>query len=74
VKRVHEGCGTDNPFPKWFLWAASSSGAMLSMVLVLATGSWWGELGWLATPAVLSPWAWWEFVHAPSKMYRTWWP
>jgi membrane protein implicated in regulation of membrane protease activity len=75
LHREHVGCGLSNPFAsKLLVWAASFGAGIMSAVLVLATGSWWYELVWLALPAVLGPMLWWEFVHKPSKMYVTWWP
>jgi hypothetical protein len=72
--RKHEGCGIRNPWSKSYIWATSFVGVILSFVLVMTTGSWWGELGLLILPVLLLPVLWWEFVHAPSKMYKTWWP
>jgi hypothetical protein len=71
----HVGCGTENPFaPTWLIYGAVWSAALLSGLMVIVTGSWWWELGWLLMPVLLSPSIWWELRHSPGKMYRTWWP
>jgi hypothetical protein len=74
MKRIHEGCGMKNPWPTWFIWTACFVAGFLSAAVVIMADSWWGELAWLSLPVLLAPVIWWEFVHAPSKMYRTWWP
>jgi hypothetical protein len=74
VKR-HVGCGLTNPFaPTWLIYVATWSATLLSGLMVIFTGSWWWEFGWLLLPVLLGPSIWWEIVHRPSAMYRTWWP
>ncbi len=75
MSRVHEGCGIVNPYAsKLLVYSCCYSGCVLSSALLILTQSWWGELGWLLTPVSLAPLMWWEFVHRPSAMYRTWQP
>jgi hypothetical protein len=75
VSRAHEGCGIDNPFAKlWIIRAACWGAGGLSIVIYLVTRSWWSQLAWLLMPVILAPSIWWELVHWPSKMYRTWRP
>jgi hypothetical protein len=70
----HVGCGTKNPFGRFWINVSCWLPAALSGALVVFTGSWWWELTWLLAVVGLAPMFWWEFVHSPSKMYRTWWP
>ena len=70
---THSGCGIHNPFA-WMNWAGLIAGAVLANTIILAAHTLWGLLGWLIWGFSLVPLVWWEFVHSPAKMYRTWEP
>jgi hypothetical protein len=72
--RKHEGCGTNNPFNGLYLWASLGVGWVLAIGLLVLTRSFWSQLAWLVTLAMWLPVFRWEIIHAPSKMYKTWWP
>ena len=75
MSRVHAGCGTRNPYARtWMIWTAAAISWLLSELLVIFCHTLWGELGWLVLLLLAAPSVWWEFVHSPGKMYRTWWP
>ncbi len=72
-RRVHAGCGIDNPFRAW-TWVALIAAQVIVWPVILLTGSLWACLGYLPWVLVNVAVSWWEHVHAPGTMYRTWWP
>lgn len=73
MSRAHVGCGTHDPF-YGLIWPLLIAGLVIMWPVNLALQTLWGCLAmlpWLINVLCI---IWWEHVHAPDKMFKTWWP
>jgi hypothetical protein len=71
---VHRACPIKSPFA-WTIWPAWAL-SMIPLWGLLALHLFpWNMAAWFGTWVLaLTPEAWWEWRHRPSKMYVSWWP
>jgi hypothetical protein len=74
VSRVHEGCGTRNPFRPWMGWVVTAVVTVAQLLVLAITGTLWGLLAYIVYAAWFGLVFRWERIHSTSKMYQSWWP